>query len=80
LLSHLSSSGSPVSQDADLKRCFGVKEKIVDCDWAYLSTLRTLKEPQQPMPRLIDVLNYLARPGLEHIWILLDIKVAWPRL
>lgn len=29
------------------------------------------------MPRLIDLLEYLAQPGLEEIWVLLDIKVRW---
>jgi len=32
------------------------------------------------MPRLKDLLEYLAAPGLEDIWILLDIKVPLPRL
>lgn len=27
------------------------------------------------MPRLADLLEYLAQPGLEEIWVLLDIKV-----
>lgn len=27
------------------------------------------------MPRLLDLLEYLAQPGLEEIWVLLDIKV-----
>lgn len=27
------------------------------------------------MPRLVDLLEYLAQPGLEEIWLLLDIKV-----
>jgi hypothetical protein len=27
------------------------------------------------MPRLLDLLEYLAQPGLEDIWVLLDIKV-----
>jgi phosphatidylglycerol phospholipase C len=63
-----------------LKRCFGRDEKIVDCDWSYLETLRTLKEPHEPMPRLKDLLEYMAQPGLEDIWILLDIKVPWPAL
>jgi hypothetical protein len=27
------------------------------------------------MPRLQDLLEYLARPGLEDVWVLLDIKV-----
>jgi len=30
------------------------------------------------MPCLKNILEYLATPGLEHIWLLLDIKVAWP--
>ncbi len=40
--------------------------------------MRTLKEPHEPMPRLKDLLEYLATPGLEDIWVLLDIKVPWP--
>lgn len=28
------------------------------------------------MPRLADLLDYLAQPGLEEIWVLLDIKVC----
>lgn len=63
-------------QDATLRRCFGVKKKVIDCDWAYLKTLRTLKAPHEPMPRLVDVLEYLRQPGREHIWALLDIKVG----
>ena len=62
-------------QDATLKRCFGKDGKIVDYDWSYLSELRTLKEPHVGMPRFLDLLEYLASPGLEHIWLLLDIKV-----
>jgi hypothetical protein len=64
-----------IKQDANLKRCFGRKEKIIDCDWSSLKTLRTIKEPHEPMPRLKDLLEYLATPGLEDIWLLLDIKV-----
>jgi glycerophosphoryl diester phosphodiesterase len=73
---HLSKDSVVVlSHDADLKRCFGIKKKIIDCDWAELSQLRTLQEPHEPMPRLLDLLEYIARPGLEHIWVLLDIKL-----
>jgi hypothetical protein len=64
------------SQDKDLKRCFGRTEKIIDCDYEFLSKLRTLKEPHEAMPRLIDLLEYLAQPGMEEIWVLLDIKVC----
>ena len=49
---------------------------MADCDWSYLSTLRTTREPRQPMPRLIDLLEYMAQPDVEHIWVLLDIKVG----
>lgn len=61
-------------QDATLKRCFGVSSKIIDCDWNYLRTLRTLREPHEPIPRLKDLLKFLTTPGLEEIWVLLDIK------
>ncbi len=63
------------TQDATLKRCFGIDKKIIDCDWDFLSQQQTLKEPHAPMPRLIDLLEYLASPGLENVWLLLDIKV-----
>ena len=62
-----------------MKRCFGVDRRVVDCDWQYLSSLRTLAEPHEPMARLIDLLTYLAAPGQEHIWLLLDIKVGQSR-
>jgi phosphatidylglycerol phospholipase C len=32
------------------------------------------------MPRLKDLLEYLTTPGLEDMWVLLDIKVPWPNL
>jgi hypothetical protein len=63
-------------QDAKLTRCFGEHKKVIDCDWDYLSTLRTVKEPHDRMPRLLDLLEYLATPGLENIWLMLDIKVC----
>lgn len=72
---HLSKDGVVVlSHDATLKRCFGLDQKIADCDWSYLSTLKTTREPQQSLPRLSDLLEYLTEPGLESIWLLLDIK------
>ncbi|KAK3327529.1 PLC-like phosphodiesterase [Cercophora scortea] len=61
-------------QDASLKRCFGVDKTVAECDWSYLSSLKTLREPQQGMPRLLDLLMYLGQPAQEHIWLLLDIK------
>lgn len=76
---HISKDGVVVlSHDPDLKRCFGKEEKIIDCDWSYLKTLQTLREPRQPMPRLKDLLEYLTTPGLEDVWLLLDIKIPWP--
>ncbi|KAK4122408.1 PLC-like phosphodiesterase, partial [Parathielavia appendiculata] len=76
---HLSRDGVVVlSHDPTLKRCFGVDARIADCDWAYLSTLQTLREPRQGMPRLADLLEWLA--GLEcsrdsaAVWLLLDVK------
>ena len=62
-----------------MKRCFGREQKIIDCDWSYLKTLRTTQEPHEPMPRLKDLLEFLAQPGLEDIWLLLDIKVPFPQ-
>lgn len=64
-----------LSHDNTLKRCFDLPHNIIDCDWKYLSTLWTTREPKQRMPRLIDLLEYLARPGMEEKWTLLDIKV-----
>jgi glycerophosphoryl diester phosphodiesterase len=57
-----------------LKRCFKKKKKIIDCDWEYLSTLRTVKLPHEPMPQLRELLEYVAQPDLQYLWILLDIK------
>ncbi len=64
-------------RDLSLKRCFGVDSKIADCDWSYLSTLQTVREPEQPLPRLSDLLEYLSQPEQEHIWMLLDIKALF---
>ncbi|RYP64500.1 hypothetical protein DL769_006638 [Monosporascus sp. CRB-8-3] len=60
--------------DASLKRTFGEDSKVRDHDWSYLSRLRTLRKPHQPMARLVDLLEYLNEPGLEHIWVMFDIK------
>ncbi|CAF9907078.1 MAG: hypothetical protein ALECFALPRED_003059 [Alectoria fallacina] len=64
-----------LSHDATLKRCFGKDEKIIDCTWEYISHQRTLAAPHEPMPRLQDLLEFLASPGLENVWLLLDIKL-----
>ncbi|KAL2196385.1 PLC-like phosphodiesterase [Corynascus similis CBS 632.67] len=83
---HLSRDGVVVlSHDPTLKRCFGVDARIADCDWSYLSTLQTVQEPRQGMPRLVDLLEWLVRREVElesesdraaaaAVWLLLDIK------
>ncbi|GKT49011.1 phosphatidylglycerol phospholipase C [Colletotrichum spaethianum] len=75
---HLSRDGVVVlSHDGNLKRCFGVDKKINECDWAYLETLQTVMEPGEKMPRLEDLLVFLAEEGAgrDEVWVLLDIKV-----
>ncbi|KAH6899652.1 PLC-like phosphodiesterase [Thelonectria olida] len=73
---HLSADGVVVlSHDPSLKRCYGVDKKIKDCDWDYLKTLRTVREPNEPMPRLRDLLQWLAIPRMQKIWVVLDIKI-----
>ncbi|KAJ4396087.1 hypothetical protein N0V93_000304 [Gnomoniopsis smithogilvyi] len=64
-----------IAHDKDLKRCYGVEGLVRDHDWSYLSTLRTLREPRQPMPRLSELLAYLAEPANASVWLLLDIKI-----
>jgi phosphatidylglycerol phospholipase C len=64
-----------LSHDPTLKRCFGRKEKLIDLEWKEIEPLRSVAAPHVPMPRLIDLLEYLSQPGLEEIWILLDIKL-----
>lgn len=67
-------------QDGSLKRCYGVDKKVIECDWSYIKTLRTVIEPHQPMPTLEDVLLYLSEPDMEKIWLMLDIKVCYRRV
>lgn len=64
-----------LSHDPDLKRCFGRPERIIDCNWDFISQLRTTRAPYQSMPRLKDLLEYIAQPSLQDVWILLDIKL-----
>ncbi|KAI1081257.1 PLC-like phosphodiesterase [Whalleya microplaca] len=72
---HLSRDGVVVlSHDETLARCFGDAAKVRERDWADLSKLRTLRQPAQGLPRLLDLLEYLNRPGREHVWLMLDIK------
>ncbi|KAK1530877.1 glycerophosphoryl diester phosphodiesterase [Colletotrichum costaricense] len=77
---HLSRDGVVVlSHDGSLKRCFGIEDKkINECDWSYLKTLETVREPRQRMPRLEDLLGLLAEEGREGVWVLLDIKTDDP--
>ncbi|WPG99088.1 Hypothetical protein R9X50_00189700 [Acrodontium crateriforme] len=63
-----------LSHDPTLMRCFGVEKKISDCDWEYISGLQTLKEPHESMPRLLDLIEFLAQPDAASIWLQLDIK------
>ncbi|KAL1960560.1 hypothetical protein VTO42DRAFT_7139 [Malbranchea cinnamomea] len=73
---HLSKDGVVVlSHDPTLKRCFGINKRVIDCDWEYLSTLRTLQAPHEPMATLVQLLEYLAVPENTGIWVLLDIKI-----
>ncbi|KAK3045571.1 hypothetical protein LTR09_012855 [Extremus antarcticus] len=79
-----------LSHDPSLKRCFGVDRKIKECTWEEISAMRTVRGGQgdkakaragvktdgEAMPRLRDLLEYLAQPGLEEIWLLLDIKLS----
>ncbi|KAL8638302.1 MAG: hypothetical protein Q9228_004541 [Teloschistes exilis] len=60
-----------------MKRCFGKPDKIVERDWAYISEQRTIQAPHEPMPQLAELLEYLASPGNEHLWLLLDIKAKF---
>ncbi|KAH6604654.1 glycerophosphoryl diester phosphodiesterase [Trichoderma cornu-damae] len=71
---HLSKDGVVVlSHDPSLRRCFGVNLLIKDCTWSYLSSLRTVEEPHEPLARLGDLLEYLVSgPETEKIWALLD--------
>lgn len=59
-----------------MKRCFGVDKKIIECDWEYLSELKTLKEPKEHLPRLEDLLVWLNDEERLDVWLLLDIKVS----
>ncbi|OAX81221.1 hypothetical protein ACJ72_04437 [Emergomyces africanus] len=73
---HLSRDGEIVlSHDSTLQRCFGINKRIVDCDWQYLSSLRTKREPFEPLVRLDELLRFLSTPERKHIWLLLDIKL-----
>jgi phosphatidylglycerol phospholipase C len=64
-----------LSHDGTLKRCFGKPDKIKDLTWDEIKDLTTTAEPHEHMPRLQDLLDYLAEPELEDVWLFLDIKL-----
>lgn len=73
---HLTQDGVVVlSHDPNLKRCYGVDQNISSCDYSYIRTLRTIKAPHEHMPTLKELLEYMVQPGLENLWLLLDIKL-----
>jgi len=65
-----------LSHDANLKRCFGEDVKIANKTWEEIQDLRTIQKPHERMPRLADLLQYLAEEGREHVWVFLDIKLG----
>lgn len=65
-----------LSHDANLKRCFGEDIKIADKTWDEIKDLRTIQKPHERIPRLADLLQYLAEEGREHVWVFLDIKLG----
>ena len=62
-------------QDPDLKRCFGVHEKIKNYDWKFLKTLRSTRSPHEPLACLHDILELLQTSKCQDTWLMLDIKV-----
>ncbi|KAI4749115.1 PLC-like phosphodiesterase [Aureobasidium sp. EXF-12298] len=73
---HITKDGVVVlSHDNTLNRCFGRPEKIIDCDWSFIAPLLTTEEPKQHMPRLTDLLAFLATEKRKDVWVLLDIKL-----
>ncbi|KAI5291782.1 hypothetical protein KEM54_000018 [Ascosphaera aggregata] len=73
---HLSKDGVVVvNHDNTIKRCHGVDRKVIDCDWDYLSTLKSIAEPHVAIPRLSDLLQWLAVPEREHIWVYVELKL-----
>ncbi|KAL7276139.1 hypothetical protein RUND412_000872 [Rhizina undulata] len=73
---HLSRDGVIVlSHDPTLKRCYGIDSPIIEHNYSYLQTLRTLAPPHVPMARLKDLLEFMISPDARHTWLMLDIKV-----
>ncbi|PHH82984.1 hypothetical protein CDD82_4098 [Ophiocordyceps australis] len=49
-----------LSHDGSLQRCFGVEGQVAQREWAQLARLRTVRDARQGMPRLRDLLAWLA--------------------
>ena len=64
-----------ISHDPTLNRVFGRPDKIIDLTWKEIEEVRTVAPPHERMPRLRDLLEWLAAPGMEDVWCLLDIKL-----
>lgn len=65
-----------LSHDPTLARCFGRDEKIADVTWEFIRPLRSLEDTSVGMPRLYDLLSWLAEDrARDDAWVLLDIKV-----
>lgn len=67
-----------IRQDQSLKRCFGVSKNVSHCDWEYLQNVTMLDEPHERVPKLTDLLEFLAQPENEQLWAFLDVKVSKP--
>ncbi|TKA26479.1 hypothetical protein B0A50_05316 [Salinomyces thailandicus] len=64
-----------ISHDETLKRVYGRQDKIIDLTWKEIEDVRTVEPPHERMPRLCDLLTWMAEPGNERIWCMLDIKL-----
>lgn len=69
-------------QLGSLQRFFGLDKRIEDCEWSEIKDLRTTVEPSETIPTFEQVLRFMTEPGVEHVWLMLDIKVrcAWDPL
>lgn len=65
-----------ISHDPTLSLFGYPSKKIADLSWVELQEMRTIAAPHEPMPKLLDVLEFLLKPGLEGIWVLLEVKVS----
>lgn len=65
-----------VSHDPTLESQFGRPGKIAAHEWHEMQDFKTLAAPHEPMPRFVDVLTWLSQPEVQHVWILVEIKVG----